>query len=529
MTARTFFLDTSVLIEDPDCIEEFLDKETNTVIITDIVMAELDGAKAHDVRARDAIRNIKHYIDQNRDYFLTKKYWELEGVQIGPGKGYLNFFSNNTVQQGTDDAHPGVLAFEPALSKPNDMGLVQLCKEYSASHNESKIMLITMDTNQASFAILNGIDAEYKKSEYIDPNQLHRDYVTFTDDALYLKILKTSEKNPERRFISLADIDEPWITELIANEFVIYETPEVKQRMARGERISHEHIFRYDILKDALVGIPRDDQVLLDRIRPRNLQQQLILENDRAGVQGLISAGGAGTGKTYLMLALGLHKILQRRRDRGESSSLEFIPRPTLRCFTRYVSVAGEEIGSVPGEAHEKVYDRFSGIATNFPQVINNIKLGQAVGFTLDQAIEMDAAYISIQNIGGLRGASFAPGDVMLIDEGQNLERAVMRTAASRIGHGEIFVLGDTTQWDNEKVDMRDNGLAHFMNAIIQISFYGRGVRREDNKAVNLHFQRRKFNDLSRDDAKKFGSYFGLHFFEHIIRDPKAEFAVKFL
>ena len=32
---RTFFLDTSVLIEDPDCIEEFLDKDTNTVIVTD--------------------------------------------------------------------------------------------------------------------------------------------------------------------------------------------------------------------------------------------------------------------------------------------------------------------------------------------------------------------------------------------------------------------------------------------------------------------------------------------------------------
>jgi PhoH-like ATPase len=150
----------------------------------------------------------------------------------------------------------------------------------------------------------------------------------------------------------------------------------------------------------------------------------------------IVSLGGrAGTGKTTLALAAGVEQL-----NINNGSYKKII------VFRSMHAVGGEELGFLPGTEAEKmdpwtaaIYDSLNSFLT--PQQINLLKTKQA---------------IEVLPLTHIRGRTFNNAFIIL-DESQNLERATLLTALSRLGKNSKAVMSwDVSQRDNFRVGRHD-------------------------------------------------------------------------
>ena len=138
----------------------------------------------------------------------------------------------------------------------------------------------------------------------------------------------------------------------------------------------------------------------------------------------IISAGPAGTGKTFLAVAVGLTMLLEKKIERI------ILSRPAVE--------AGERLGFLPGDMKEKVdpylrplydslYDLF-----HFEKIQRMIEIGD----------------IEIAPLAFMRGRTFNNAFV-IVDEAQNTTSVQMKMVLTRLGEGSRMVInGDLSQVD---------------------------------------------------------------------------------
>lgn len=170
-------------------------------------------------------------------------------------------------------------------------------------------------------------------------------------------------------------------------------------------------------------------------IKGRSAEQRIALTHLTDPDIGIISLGGrAGTGKSLLALAAGLEAVLERRIQKK------------ILVFRPMYSVGGQELGYLPGTEDEKmapwaaaVYDALEAIGS--PEI----------------RAELEARkLIEVLPLTHIRGRTLSDTFV-IIDEAQNLERAVLLSALSRLGAGSRVVLThDVAQRDNRYVGRHD-------------------------------------------------------------------------
>jgi len=150
----------------------------------------------------------------------------------------------------------------------------------------------------------------------------------------------------------------------------------------------------------------------------------------------IVSLGGrAGTGKTTLALAAGVEQL---NINNGTYKK--------IIVFRSMHAVGGEELGFLPGTEAEKmdpwtaaIYDSLNSFLT--PQQIGTLKTKQA---------------IEVLPLTHIRGRTFNNAFIIL-DESQNLERATILTALSRLGKNSKAVMSwDVSQRDNFRVGRHD-------------------------------------------------------------------------
>ena len=189
---------------------------------------------------------------------------------------------------------------------------------------------------------------------------------------------------------------------------------------------------------------------------PKNLLYQ-DLKNKKEYVRALrqneiiISAGPAGTGKTFLAVAVGLTMLLEKKIERI------ILSRPAVE--------AGERLGFLPGDMKEKVdpylrplydslYDLF-----HFEKIQRMIEIGD----------------IEIAPLAFMRGRTLK-NSFAILDEAQNATDTQIKMFLTRIGeNSKIVVNGDPTQIDlpNKKMSGLDRSkkiLSH-LNEIAVVDF----------------------------------------------------------
>ena len=169
------------------------------------------------------------------------------------------------------------------------------------------------------------------------------------------------------------------------------------------------------------------DTVILNakgrQIKPRSLGQCLYLnammENDI-----VFSIGPAGTGKTYLAVAMAVAALKNRAVQKI------ILCRPAVE--------AGESLGFLPGDLKDKVEPYFRPL---YDALIDTL------GFEKLQKLQ-DQGIVEVAPLAYMRGRTLADAAIIL-DEAQNTTSRQMKMLLTRLGiNSKLVVTGDVTQID---------------------------------------------------------------------------------
>lgn len=167
-------------------------------------------------------------------------------------------------------------------------------------------------------------------------------------------------------------------------------------------------------------------------IKPKTLGQKSYVDSIRKNLV-TFGIGPAGTGKTYLAVALAAFYLKNREVERI--------------ILTRPAVEAGEKLGFLPGDLQEKI-----------DPYLRPLYDALADMFGYDQFQKMiDRNIIEVAPLAYMRGRTLEESFIIL-DEAQNTTREQMKMFLTRMGnHSRVVVNGDATQID--LVDRRMSGL----------------------------------------------------------------------
>jgi phosphate starvation-inducible PhoH-like protein len=158
-------------------------------------------------------------------------------------------------------------------------------------------------------------------------------------------------------------------------------------------------------------------------IAPKGLNQKIYVDNIRRN-DIVFGVGPAGTGKTYLAMAMALHALAQKEVKRI--------------VLTRPAVEAGEKLGFLPGDLQEKVSPYLRPLYDALHDMMDFDKVQGLVSRNV----------IEIAPLAFMRGRTLNSAFVIL-DEAQNTTRSQMKMLLTRIGFGSKAVItGDVTQTD---------------------------------------------------------------------------------
>ena len=148
----------------------------------------------------------------------------------------------------------------------------------------------------------------------------------------------------------------------------------------------------------------------------------------------VVGVGPAGTGKTYLAVCMAVAAFKSRQVEKI--------------ILTRPAVEAGEKLGFLPGDLHEKVDPYLRPLYDALQELLG-----------LETYVKlMERGAIEVAPLAYMRGRTLSNAFIIL-DEAQNTTKEQMKMFLTRMGEGsKMVVTGDVTQID---LDGKDSGLVH--------------------------------------------------------------------
>ena len=211
------------------------------------------------------------------------------------------------------------------------------------------------------------------------------------------------------------------------------ETADFEQKIKQLEDYcAHYNTLTEEVIIDTIKGRPpkelkMDDAIIYGvngkPITARTPNQELLVKtvehNDLT-----FALGPAGTGKTYLAVALAVRALRNREVRRI------ILSRPAVE--------AGEKLGFLPGDMKEKIDPYLQPLYDALEDMIPSVKLKEF----------MDGNVIQIAPLAFMRGRTLNDA-VIVLDEAQNTTTHQIKMFLTRLGLGsKMIVTGDTTQID---------------------------------------------------------------------------------
>lgn len=204
-----------------------------------------------------------------------------------------------------------------------------------------------------------------------------------------------------------------------------------------------EQVVKFDGKEITRLNIPD-----IKGFKAKNMHQLMSLDllHDKS-TPAKVLTGGAGTGKTRLAIQYGLFALAK-----GDIQKI---------FITRNPVTVGEQIGYLPGDKSDKI---------NFitMPILDNLEDGE---FGLNNMIQKEQ--LEFESPGFLQGRDIRHS-LVIVDEAQNLDRALIKMLGSRIGEGsQIVFVGDYEQAFDRRFKKENNGLLHAINSLSGNKLFG--------------------------------------------------------
>lgn len=377
-------LDTSVLLaEGRRALYAFDDA---TVVVPLVVVRELESKRSHPELGYTARSSLKELRE------LSRKGDIKEGVNTG----------NSTIRVELNHVtHDGLGLILDKVSSLNDTKIVSVAKHLTDDGHDTT--LYTKDIPLALLATL--VDVKADDLPFVGNKEIHKPIQTYyvTDEDIDLLYSEGSAR---------LDIDSPINTGVIlqgANASAI--------AITRPE-------FKFEVVRDSGVfGVE-------GRSAPQTVAlSQLTDESIKA-----VSLGGpAGTGKTMLALAAGLHAVTDKES-----------PIEKVVVFRNMYAVGDQELGYLPGTEAEKM-DPWTAAVWDAANSIPGIAKTKVQDLKNKKTIE-------VLPLTHIRGRTFH-NTFIIVDEAQNLTRDTIKTVLTRAGtNTRVILTHDISQRDNIRV-----------------------------------------------------------------------------
>ena len=200
----------------------------------------------------------------------------------------------------------------------------------------------------------------------------------------------------------------------------------MRKHVVRYNTITEEDIL--DIVKGRKTKADAVKDVLVYSVSGRPIkgrsenQQQLIDAFEKSDM--IFAVGPAGTGKTYLSIALAVKALKEK------AAKKIILSRPAVE--------AGEKLGFLPGDMKDKIDPYLQPLYDALEDMFPAVKLQDM----------MDKHIIQIAPLAFMRGRTLSDA-VVILDEAQNTTPAQIRMFLTRMGwNTKMIITGDLTQID---------------------------------------------------------------------------------
>ncbi|MFD3536042.1 PhoH family protein [Streptomyces sp. NPDC058664] len=313
---RTYVLDTSVLLADPNAVSRF---EEHEVVLPIVVVTELEAKRHHPELgyfARQALRLLDDF---------RVRYGRLDApLPIGDLGGSLRVELNHS--------DPGVLPAGYRLGD-NDSRILAVARNLQAEGYD--VTVVSKDLPLRIKASSVGLLAEEYRAELA---------VTGANGWTGMSELGLSGEQVDLLY-DQESLYVPEAAELPVHTGLVLQSE-------RGKALGR-------ITAEGNVRLVRGDREAFG-LRGRSAEQRIALDLLLDPDVGILSMGGrAGTGKSALALCAGLEAVLERRQHQK------------VMVFRPLYAVGGQELGYLPGSESEKmspwaqaVFDTLSSVAS---------------------------------------------------------------------------------------------------------------------------------------------------------------------
>lgn len=428
---RTFVLDTNVLLHDPMAVHAFNEHQ---VVIPMTVLEELDAIK--DRRDKDVSREARIAINAIDSILENATPKQIQsGVEIPStlkNKGTLSIFPDQLIEHTQNI---------PLLNNPvhhyNDDRIINVALHLQAQDKDDGVCLVTKDINMRLKAKGSGLEnvEDYKKDKVVED----------------ISLMATGYEQYEGDFWSQVDDVE---TEHAGKGDVIHTlnrgyTPDAYPNML----VFDEQKFAGYVcgVTESTVAIQHLDKDKLSEqnlwgLKPRNFEQAMafyLIQRD--DIDMMVMTGPAGSGKTLIALAYGLHATMEEKRF-------------DKIIVARSTPPMAEDIGFLPGTEEEKMAPWLAAFDDNLEVLHGTDEDSRG---TIEYIKER--ANIQFKSLNFMRGRSFNNAYI-IIDEAQGLTQFQLKSIITRVGsNSKIVVLGNLAQIDNKYISPLTSGLTYLV------------------------------------------------------------------
>ena len=430
ISTKLFVLDTNVLMHDPSSIFRF---EEHDIYLPMVTLEELDNCKKG---LTEVARNAR----QTSRYLEEVMVSGLANIELGfPLMSETNNHVSGRLFLQTD---PIEFDLPMLAGSKADNQILSVVFNLKKKNLKRDVILVSKDINIRIKARALGILAEdYFNDKVMDDTELLYSGITALPEDFWELHGKAMESWQEEGKMFYR-VTGPLCQDLLVNEFVYYEFDKPFHAIVRevkGKTATLQIVQDHSNPKFNVWGINA-------RNKEQNFALNLLLDPE---VDFVTLLGQAGTGKTLLTLAAGLHQVL----DKKIYSEI---------IMTRVTVPVGEDIGFLPGTEEEKMTPWMGALDDNL-DVLN--KTDEDAG-DWGRAATQDLirSRIKVKSLNFMRGRTFL-NKYLIIDEAQNLTPKQMKTLITRAGPGtKVVCLGNIAQIDTPYLTEGSSGLTYVVD-----------------------------------------------------------------